>query len=72
MSELSFNILGAVTGALGTFTVVSFIWGLIKSQLPSERLNALDTLANETDKLLASSVQDGLVEEEEFRLLMWM
>ncbi|KAI0330375.1 hypothetical protein GY45DRAFT_751299 [Cubamyces sp. BRFM 1775] len=40
-------------------------WG--PSQLPSERLDALDALANQTDKLLASSVSNGLVEEEEFR-----
>ncbi|KAI0330379.1 hypothetical protein GY45DRAFT_1434676 [Cubamyces sp. BRFM 1775] len=71
MSELSFNIWGAVAGVLGTFTVLPFLWGLIKSQMPSGKLAALDALLNETQKLLDCSVQEGLIVEERFRLLMW-
>ena len=71
MSELSFNIWGAVAGVLGTYTVLPFLWSLIKSQMPSGKLAALDALLNETQKLLDSSVQEGLIVEERFRLLMW-
>ncbi|KAJ8482823.1 hypothetical protein ONZ51_g5109 [Trametes cubensis] len=39
--------------------------------MPSGKLAALDALLNETQKLLDSSVQEGLIVEERFRLLMW-
>ncbi|KAH9888339.1 hypothetical protein C8Q73DRAFT_709846 [Cubamyces lactineus] len=70
MSELGFNIWGAVAGVLGTFTIIPFVWGLFKSQMPSGKLAALDALLNQTQKLLDTSVQEGLIMEERFRFMM--
>ncbi|KAI0645034.1 hypothetical protein C8Q79DRAFT_1119797 [Trametes meyenii] len=71
MSDTAFNIWGVVTGALGTLSIIPILWALAFSQMPTVKLRALDALLAETDEHYRSSVEEGLISQEQFRLLMW-
>ncbi|KAI0363591.1 hypothetical protein BV20DRAFT_1057921 [Pilatotrama ljubarskyi] len=71
MSEQGFNIWGLVAGVLGTVGLLPIFWSLIKSQMPSEKLRAVEALLAETEAMLSSGVEEGLLTYEEFRLMMW-
>ncbi len=72
MSERGFDIWGVITGVFGALAIISpILWGLIYTQLPSVKLRTLDALLFETDQFLRKSVDEGLISEDQFRLLMW-
>ncbi|EIW54117.1 uncharacterized protein TRAVEDRAFT_74379 [Trametes versicolor FP-101664 SS1] len=72
MSQRGVDIWGVITGVFGALAIISpILWGLIYTQLPSVKLRTLDALLFETDQLLRKSVDEGLISEDQFRLLMW-
>ncbi|KAI0822353.1 hypothetical protein BC628DRAFT_1337879 [Trametes gibbosa] len=64
MSDLGFNIWGAITGAIGIMTLLPA--ARIDMQLPSRKIVALKTFMNETQTLFKNDLEEGLhIHEDE-------
>ncbi|OBZ71350.1 hypothetical protein A0H81_08840 [Grifola frondosa] len=63
---LSFDIFGAVTGAMGLIGIIPLFYSLIISQLPSRKLKVLDETLLETDNLWHSVIEEALFVESHF------
>ncbi|CDO69428.1 hypothetical protein BN946_scf184791.g23 [Trametes cinnabarina] len=72
MSERGLNIWGVIGSVLGLILAIipAALW-IVQRQMPSKNLHALDALLQETEQLLSSAVDDGLIAHEEFRPVMW-
>ncbi|KAI0629618.1 hypothetical protein C8Q77DRAFT_1141420 [Trametes polyzona] len=70
MSDLGFNIWGVVASVLGTIALVPIIWAAIKSEMPTQNMLQLEADMKITDDMLKEGVNEGLLNPEEFQLLM--
>ncbi|KAJ2992294.1 hypothetical protein NUW54_g7970 [Trametes sanguinea] len=61
MSDLGFNVLGAITGVIGVFAVLPVIACWLYRRGPTFRLRILDQLLKETESEFDLSVQNGLL-----------
>ena len=50
-----------ISGAIGVLTVLPFIWAYVRSQHPETKLAELDSTLNDTEALLRSVVEEGLL-----------
>ncbi|RPD57197.1 hypothetical protein L226DRAFT_536640 [Lentinus tigrinus ALCF2SS1-7] len=56
------NIYGLAVSAIGVFGVVPLIWACVRSQLPTTKLRELDETLTDTESLLRSVVEEGLLD----------
>ncbi|KAJ8482810.1 hypothetical protein ONZ51_g5119 [Trametes cubensis] len=75
MSDLAFNVWGAITGVLGTIALIPVFLAWLQTRLPSTRLPQLLALLKETRELFAAAVRDGLFTDEkelhQFNINLW-
>ncbi len=50
-----------ISGAIGVLTVLPFIWAYVRNQHPETKLAELDSTLNDTESLLRSVVEEGLL-----------
>lgn len=65
-SDASYNIWGAVSGALGIIGLIPVTIALVHSQLPLTKLRILDKTLEETETLLTSVTEEGLFRNSNF------
>lgn len=65
-----YDLIGLISGLLGTIGLVPLLWTLIHYQLPEYKLRQLDKALEETTTLLDSVIRDGLVPSASFVYLM--
>ncbi|PIL24579.1 hypothetical protein GSI_12463 [Ganoderma sinense ZZ0214-1] len=53
-----------ISGAVGVLTVLPFIWAYARSQHPETKLAELDSTLNDTEALLRSVVEEGLLDPD--------
>ena len=56
------NIYGLIVSAVGVFGVIPLLWVCIRSQLPTTKLRELDETLTDTESLLRSVVEEGLLD----------
>ncbi|KAI0325869.1 hypothetical protein GY45DRAFT_1329725 [Cubamyces sp. BRFM 1775] len=61
MSDLGWNVWGAVTGVIGIIALIPLVFCWINSQLPKAQLDKLDRLLAATEVLFDTAVKDGLL-----------
>lgn len=55
------DVWSLISGAIGVFGVLPFIWTYVRSQHPETKLAELDSTLNDTEALLRSVVEEGLL-----------
>ncbi|KAI0691781.1 hypothetical protein C8T65DRAFT_670344 [Cerioporus squamosus] len=56
------SLYGIIASAIGIVAVVPLIWSCIRNQLPTAKLRELDETLTETESLLRSVVEEGLLD----------
>ncbi len=65
MSDLPWNIWGAVAGVIGTILALIPLFRMwVRPRLPSSTLPGVRALLKETQKLYATALRDGVIEDE--------
>ncbi|TBU39411.1 hypothetical protein BD309DRAFT_432034 [Dichomitus squalens] len=63
-SSAGWNILNVLSGAISILTVVSLIWTLVRDQHPETRMKELESTLKDTEALLRSLVEEGLLDPQ--------
>lgn len=66
MSDLAFNIVGVILGAMGLVGVFQMGWSMIEYALPPQRFKALDEILEDTADLFQSVIEEGLIPDLSF------
>ncbi|KAL1945397.1 hypothetical protein VTO73DRAFT_2248 [Trametes versicolor] len=66
-SNQAYNIWGVVASVLSTLGLLSMVWDLFKSQMPTQKLRKLEDDLRTTYQLLNDNVEEGLLDPERFR-----
>ncbi|CDO77757.1 hypothetical protein BN946_scf184993.g20 [Trametes cinnabarina] len=61
MSDLGFNVWGAVASVIGTIALIPVLLPFIKSRLPSAMITGLIDVHKETQELFDTAIRDGLI-----------
>ncbi|KAI8971015.1 hypothetical protein BD414DRAFT_581575 [Trametes punicea] len=61
MSDLGFNVWGAVAGAIGTIALFPVLTCWIYCQLPTAKMRILDQLLSETESVFDSAIKNGVL-----------
>ncbi|KAI0365103.1 hypothetical protein BV20DRAFT_1125212 [Pilatotrama ljubarskyi] len=75
MSDLGWNVWGAIASVLGTLGLLPLLLAWFLSRLPSARLPALLDLMKETQDLFSAALREGLITDEsdlhQFNVNIW-
>ena len=52
---------GVFAGVVGVIMAIPFVWSIVRSQLPSARYRKLEETLSDTETLLRSVVEEGLL-----------
>lgn len=62
VDNVATNIYGLIASTVGLIAAVPLIWVCIRSQLPMTKLRELDEALTDTESLLRSVVEEGLLD----------
>ncbi|KAI0330368.1 hypothetical protein GY45DRAFT_751133 [Cubamyces sp. BRFM 1775] len=75
MSDLAFNVWGAITGILGTIALIPVFLAWLQTRLPTTKLPHMIDSFRDTEELFLTAVRDGLFTNEDelqrFNINMW-
>lgn len=63
-SSVGYNTLSIISSILGVFTAIPLIISFVQSQHPETRMRELDSMLKETETLLRSVVEEGLLDPQ--------
>ncbi|TBU23698.1 hypothetical protein BD311DRAFT_730853 [Dichomitus squalens] len=63
-SNVGYNILGVISGVIGVLTAIPLIWRIARSQHPETKMKELESILKDTEGLLHSVVEEGLLDPQ--------
>ncbi|EJF56260.1 hypothetical protein DICSQDRAFT_141370 [Dichomitus squalens LYAD-421 SS1] len=63
-SSAGWNTLNILSGAISFLTIVSLIWAFVRDQHPETRMKELESTLKDTEALLRSLVEEGLLDHQ--------
>ena len=64
MSDLGYNVWGAVAGVIGTLSLIPIFLAWLQTRLPSSRIPRLLALRAEILELFTTAILEGLITDE--------